>query len=161
MHWEIDGRTAQAVTAHPLLIECVAPTPQPSGYGFASKRGTVVWSSQRHGLLEHCSRIPTRSSNSSGISTSRRGLRWLCLGEKCGVVLMSFQRSLKSVGQNNCGDSREYLRFRQKLTFAGPFRSNIARASSGVAISKESSSRIRLILLTCSALLVASFPLPA
>ena len=72
-----------------------------------------------------------------------------------------FPKKLEGVGQNNCSDSREYLEIRQKLTFAGPFRSHIARASSGVAISKESSSRIRLILLTCSALLVASFPLPA
>ena len=48
----------------------------------------------------------------------------------------------------------------QNATRSAPLRPSIARASSGVAISSDSSSRMRRIFATCSALLSASRPLP-
>jgi Alpha amylase, catalytic domain len=47
-----------------------------------------------------------------------------------------------------------------KPTASLPFRPSMARASAGVATSRDSSSRIRLILRTCSALDLAIWPLP-
>src|SRR5690606_25353783 len=48
----------------------------------------------------------------------------------------------------------------QDATAALPLRPSIARASAGVAISSDSSSRMRRILPTCSAHDWASWPLP-
>src|SRR5207245_9022051 len=47
-----------------------------------------------------------------------------------------------------------------KPTASLPFSPSIARASAGLATSRDSSSRIRLILRTCSALALAIWPLP-
>src|SRR5439155_2731346 len=47
-----------------------------------------------------------------------------------------------------------------KPTASLPFSPSIARASAGLATSRDSSSRIRLILRTCSALDLAIWPLP-
>jgi hypothetical protein len=49
---------------------------------------------------------------------------------------------------------------RQNPTLSPPLRSRMARASAGVAISRPSSSTMRRILATCSALEVASLPRP-
>src|SRR5689334_8471522 len=48
----------------------------------------------------------------------------------------------------------------QKATLSPPFSFSMARASSGVATSSESSVRILRIFVTCSALLLASRPGP-
>src|SRR5690606_40359075 len=48
----------------------------------------------------------------------------------------------------------------QKPTLSPPFSASISRASAGVAMSRPSSSRMRRIFATCSALLAASWPLP-
>ena len=48
----------------------------------------------------------------------------------------------------------------QKATRSPPLSFSMARASAGVAISSDSSERMRLILVTCSALLLASVPGP-
>src|SRR6266508_829243 len=49
----------------------------------------------------------------------------------------------------------------QNATFRPPFNFSISRASSGVAIERPSSSRIRRIFATCSALVFASVPRPS
>ena len=59
-------------------------------------------------------------------------------------------------GIRGTGDGRAH----QKATLSKPLRSRISRASVGVATSSESSSRMRRILRTWSALDGASWPLP-
>src|SRR5215471_18336804 len=48
----------------------------------------------------------------------------------------------------------------QNLTLSAPFSPSMARASCGDATTQPSSSTIRRIFATCSALLAASFPRP-
>ena len=48
----------------------------------------------------------------------------------------------------------------QKLTALAPLSASMVRTSAGDATSRDSSSRMRRILRTCSAQLVASWPLP-
>src|SRR5262249_39928033 len=55
----------------------------------------------------------------------------------------------------------ERERRRQNATRSPPLRASIWRASAGLATSSESPSRMPRTIETCSALEVASFPLPA
>src|SRR5690606_31269994 len=58
------------------------------------------------------------------------------------------------------GDHSVLVLVRQNATSLPTLNFRISRASSGVATSSDSSPRMRLFLATCSALLLASWPLP-